>query len=272
MTGAAVLSELRPAGTKKARVSHLKWVRVDDIVPSPLGQREFRAAKANKMAADFKLEALGYPVLSYRDGMYYVIDGQHRLAAARIFGFGNDQFQCEVYEGLTQEDEAEMFLERNESTPVLAFDKFKAGVHAQRPEELSIYRVVSGLGLNIARARSENTVSAVGALRRVHARIGPIGLSRVLRTLHEAYGSRGLDGPVLEGLALVLHRYDGQVDDTLMVKRLGNTAGGLNGVLGPAAKLKVRLGQRMTECIAAQIVDIYNREQRTKKLAPWWTE
>src|SRR3990167_2976687 len=250
---------------KRQRVSHLRWVRVDDIIPSPLGQREFRPAWANEIASNFKLEALGYPVLSLREGVFYVVDGQHRLAAARIFGFGDDALQCEVYEGLTEQDEAELFIERNASKTVEAYSKFKAAVYAQRPAELSIYGVVASLGLTIAKNRGENAVGSVTALGKIRERIGVAGLSRVLRILRDAYGYRGLDGPVMSGLSLVLHRYDGQIDDSLMTARLASTTGGLNGLLQPAGKLKMTTGQNMTQCIAASVVGIYNRDQRSKK-------
>lgn len=259
---------------RKVRRSHLKWVRCDDIVPSPLGQRVLVRGWAERIANDFKLEAFGFPVLNLRDGIHYVVDGQHRLEAARIFGFGNDAFQCEVYEDLTQEEEAELFLERNFNKQVATYAKFKAAVHAQRPTELAVYSTVRALGLNVSGQLStnENTICAVASLQRIHARIGPVGLSRTLRILRDAYGRRGLDAPQMDAMSLVLHRYDGQIDDSLMIQRLSRVMGGVNGILGPSHKLREVMGQPLIQCIAATIVTAYNKEQRTGKLSPWWRE
>lgn len=267
---------MRPSGEQKQqRRSRLKWVRCDDIVPSPLGQRELVKSWAATIANDFKLEAFGFPVLNLRDGVHYVVDGQHRLEAARIFGFGNDTFQCEVYEDLTAEEEAELFLERNFNKQVASYAKFKAAVHAQRPMELSVYSTVRALGLNVTpnSVTSDNAICAVASLQRVHTRLGPVGLSRVLRILRDSYGRRGLDAPAMDAMSLVLHRYDGQINDELMTLRLQKVLGGINGLLQPAHKLREVMGQPIVQCIAAQVVTIYNREQKgTTKLSPWWRE
>lgn len=261
---------------KRQRKFKMQWVRLSNTSPSPLGQRDFRPARANALAADFQLEAFGIPCLSHRDGHYYIVDGQHRIAAAKIFGFGEDQFQCEVYEGLTPEEEAELFLERNNTLTVSPFDKFRAAVHAQRPQELAIYNVVTSLGMtligNRTRGRSENAIGAVVALVHIHNRIGTEGLRRTLVTLHKAFGGAGLEAPLLEGLSLVLHRYNGQVDDEQMLDRLSKTSGGVNGIIQPMQKLKASMGQPLIQCAAAAIVAAYNRERAGKKLPAWWRE
>lgn len=55
-------------------------------------------------------ERLFEPIaVSYRDGRYYVIDGQHRIAAMRRMHGGCEiMIRCKVYSGMTYMDEAEL--------------------------------------------------------------------------------------------------------------------------------------------------------------------
>lgn len=270
----AVQNGTKPMSERKQRSSHLKWIKLGDLVPSPYGQRQFEPAWANEIASDLKLEEIGYPVVSFRDGIHYVIDGQHRVAALRIFGFlEEDTIQCEVYDGLTPQDEAERFLQRNHIKSVSAVSKFQVAVKAERQVESAIDQVVRMHGMRIGRTKGPGTISAVSKLRKVVDRYGGlIVLGRVIRIIQSAYGDAGFDAAIIEGLAVCLHRYNGQIDEQVMAERLAKTSGGLNGLTQPAHKTYVAMGQPMAQCIAASAVSIYNRDQKGKKLAPWWKE
>src|SRR5262249_61491582 len=54
-------------------------------------------------------------------------------------------------EGLTEAQEAEVFLKLNDTLPVRAFAKFKVSVQAGRDAEADVDRIVRALGLRIAR-------------------------------------------------------------------------------------------------------------------------
>lgn len=261
-------------GEQKKRASHLRWLPLGQLIPAPKAQRDFQPAWANDLASNFNLEGMGFPVVSIRDNVSYIVDGQHRIAALRIVGFGpEDTIQCEVYEGLTEEAEAELFLERNNIKSVAALDKFRNALHAGRDIENAIDHVVRANGLHVGkRTRTNGAISAVGILRRVTNRQGLLGLGKVLRIVRDSYGTAGLEAIVLDGISLCLHRYDGQIVEEQMVERLSKTPGGLNGLLQPAEKTRLALGQPKVQCIAATAALIYNRDQRGKKLAPWWKE
>src|SRR5262245_64795158 len=76
-------------------------------------QREFRQAHADKLAADLDLDKLGLPIVNHRDSHFWVCDGQHRIAALKLFGFSDeDKVDCVVYENLSDSEMAELFLGR----------------------------------------------------------------------------------------------------------------------------------------------------------------
>lgn len=259
---------------QKLRKSRLMWVPLGMTRVADEAQGQFRKAHADALAANFEIEAMGFPVVSHRpDGLFYIVDGQHRIAAAKTFGFcPEDKFQMETYEGLSVAEEAELFLERNTIKPKSAWDKFKVGIAAGREVEVDIDRVVRAQGLVLASYKGTGTIAAVSTVRHIYGRHGAVGLGRTLRIIRDSYGDAGLDAPVLDGVSLFLHRYGAAVDDNALVSKLSNTAGGLNGLLMPAAKLKATMGQPISQCIAASAVALYNRGHGGKKLAPWWKE
>ena len=66
-----------------------------------------------EIAKHWDKKKAGALVTSYRDGKLYVIDGQHRLLAARIVG--EESMPCQIYEGLTEAEEASIFGSQDEN-------------------------------------------------------------------------------------------------------------------------------------------------------------
>src|SRR5437764_10583991 len=87
--------------------TRIEWVPVEKIRVSETAQREFRPHRANQFAANFDPDAFGRLIVNFRDGHWWVIDGQHRLAAVKILGWTDIKVECECYEGLTEKEEAE---------------------------------------------------------------------------------------------------------------------------------------------------------------------
>jgi len=175
------------------RAARLRWVPLAQMRVNPLAQRDLRPARVSRLAAAFDLEQMGTPTVSCRGGWFYVIDGQHRIAALKQWlGIWQDQqVQCWAYEGLTEAQEAEVFLKLNDTLAVHAFAKFKVSVQAGRAGEADVDRIVRALGLRISQARSGGGISAVGTLRRVYARGGAATLSKALRIIRDATATPG---------------------------------------------------------------------------------
>jgi hypothetical protein len=256
---------------RHSRASSLKWVAISQMKVSDRAQREFRQAHADEFAADFDLEALGFPVVNQRDGAYFIVDGQHRIAALKQIGWGDQLIQCECYEGLTEAEEAELFLRRDARKAISVFDKFRIGLVANREVEQDIEAIVHDNDLVISRTRVPGGVSAVGTLRRVHSRSGGPTLSRTLRIIRDAYGDPGLQNSVIDGIGHLCHRYNGQLDDAVAIAKLSTAHGGVNGLLGKAMILHKSTGNAKAQCVAAAAVEIINSKRGGKKLPSWWS-
>lgn len=257
---------------KVTRSARLKWVPIAEMKVNPQAQRELNKARVDRLAADFDLEQIGTPTVNWRDGHYYIIDGQHRIAALKEIGWGDQQIQCQTYENLSSEEEAETFLRLNDTLAVDAMSKFRNGVHAGRPVECDIDRVVRAQGLVISRDKIGGAIGAVGTVRRLYDRSGPATLGRTLRIIRDAYGDPGFEAAVIDGIGLLCQRHNGSLDDVTVIKKLGDAHGGVNGLLNRAEQLRRATGNQKAHCVAAATVEINNRGRGGKKLPSWWKD
>lgn len=264
----------KPTGAKVERTANLKWVPLDKVRVNPLAQRELNQARVDKLVAEFDPEQLGAPTVNARGGHFYVIDGQHRIEALKVWlgeNWEKQQAQCFCYDGMSEEEEAETFLRLNDTLSVNAYSKFRVAVQAGRPEESDIHRIVQQCGLRVSQDKSNGSVSAVGTLVRVYKRSDPQTLARSLLIIRDAYGDAGLEATVIDGLSLLAQRYNGQLDDNLLVTKLSKAHAGVNGLLNKAEVLKQQTGNPKGHCIAAAAVEIYNSGRGGgRKLPSWW--
>ena len=63
------------------RQARLRWVPLTQMRVNPLAQRDLNQARVSKLAAVFDPEKMDAPTVNHRGDWYYLIDGQHRIAA-----------------------------------------------------------------------------------------------------------------------------------------------------------------------------------------------
>lgn len=257
-------------GPKIERTARLRWIPLNRVAVSDVAQRELKPSRVDYLVAHFDHEQLGTPIVNERAGKFFVIDGNHRMHAAReVYGDAH-QIQCWAYVGLTEQEEAEKFLRVNDVLPVSAMDKHEIGVEAGRYIECDIDRIVRGCGMVVSKQNVEGGIGAVGTLRRVYTRSGAHALGRSLRIIDSAWGTAGLEASVIDGLGLLCGRYNGELEDQVVVLKLRKVSGGVKGFLGKAALVRERTRQPFNQCVAAAAVDVLNAGKGGKKLPSWW--
>lgn len=261
---------------KIKRQASIRTVKLGEIRVSPTGQRELNIARVKKILDNLDMERLGTLTVSSRDGFFWLIDGQHRFNALKdFFGDGFEDWEVEAwcYFDLTEEQEAEKFLQHNEVLAVDAFARFKVGVAAGRPVETDVDRIVRSLELKVTRTQGHGSVSAVTALMKVYRSYGPSGLVQTLWTIREGFGDRGFESVIIDGVSLFRGRYEGRVDPERLVKKMQTTLGGVKGLLNRANLIRERTGQTVPQCVAAAVTDVYNSGARgTQSLGSWWKD
>lgn len=158
-------------------------------------------------------------------GRYPVIDGQHRLAAARR-RWEATQLPCYVIDAPEPAEQARTFVALNRNRiNASAIAVFWASLCAGDEEAIRIKDLCSAAGVQIALKGTAYrcpplTTKAVGALRQLHSRVGPEALRSALRTiaaakpdLENAFG----EGQIA-GLAHLWHRIGDRLDRARLVE------------------------------------------------------
>lgn len=259
----------RPSKIRPVSIAQMR------IPPALVTQREFRKAHGDALAANLDLNKLGFPVINYRDGIYWVLDGQHRIYALKINGFEKDVLDCEVYENLSDAEAAEIFLGRDARRAISPYDKFHVACTAGRKRESDIRRAVEAQGLKIGRSQEEGCIGAIAACGKVYDRSGDVVLGQTIRTLKNAFGgdAAAFDASLIEGVGLVFNRYNGRTSEKDLAARLAASSHGVRGLIRRAESQRERTGNQKSQCVAATVVDIYNKgagARSASRLPAWW--
>lgn len=258
------------------KTRELQWVRLGAMRVSPVAQRDLKQTHVNTLVSHFDIEMLGNPEVNFRDGHYYIMDGQHRVAAIKVWlgdGWEDQHVECWVTNGLTEREEAQAFLDLNRKLNIKPFDFFRVAVQAGRSLETNVKAAVEAEGLCVAKNKVRaGSISAVGTLCRVFQRDGNDALRSTLRIIRDAYGSAGLESAVIDGVGMVCGRYGGAFDEALAIEALRRSLGGVAGLLNTAAQIRQKTGSAANQCVAAAAVSTINRKLRgANKLPDWWS-
>lgn len=244
--------------------------RLDLLTTDPDVQRPLDDVRVNKIARNFRFEAFGVPVASRRsDGQEVVLDGQHRIAAARQAGFANTGVRVLVYTGLSREQEAELFGLLNDTKHPTALDLFLVALIGRKPEETEINAIIEGAGFKVVRS-GDKAFKAVAAARNIY-NLGPDTLRRTLHILAGAWGNTALavDARLVQGVGRVAFRYNGAIDSKRMIVNLAKYAGGAAGVIGAARQLSHIRSTSVTDAVADVVVRAYNKSRNTGAIPEW---
>lgn len=159
---------------------------VSELVIDKAYQRPIRS-KIKVMIARWDYELCDAVLVSYRDGKFYVVDGQHRVEAARRVGV--KMLACQLLEGLTQTDEAKRFVAQNTSSSTLSpYDLFNAHLVLGDPIDTAVKAICDKWQIKIG-TKIFKTPSRLGGLKEAQDTIricGKSALDWTFSILHEA--------------------------------------------------------------------------------------
>jgi hypothetical protein len=249
--------------------SEILRITTDKLVVDPAIQRNLDQRRVAKMVAAFDPEAVGVLTVSRRsNGTYHVVDGQHRLAAARLAEGENVELTCRVFAGLSAQDEARLFRWLNNTAKPQAIDLFRVKVIEGDPDATAIEKMITSLGWDIRLSNGGHSFAAITAAERVH-KADPTAVERSLATITRAWGFDEVDGRVFEGLGLLYARHGSAVDLGALAERLAVFPGGQMALLGRARGLSDLLRTKVTSAVAEVVTEIYNVKRKTKALPAW---
>ncbi|MBW5480689.1 DUF6551 family protein [Streptomyces bambusae] len=211
------------------KVEYGQEVPVRDLTIDPQAQRTLNEKRAQNIANNLVREAVGSIIVSKRaDGDLYIVDGQHRWRACVLAGIST--IMAEVHYGLTQAQEAILFLIKNrESHKPRAIDEYHVGLTGGVPLFVDTDRILKKHNLTLG-SSSTNGVGAVSGVLQIMDRHGAQVFDRTLTVAEEAWGrsAESWDGMLLGGLGTFIGRHGDLVDDKELARKIMD--------LGTAAK------------------------------------
>lgn len=166
---------------------------IDSINVDGSYQRDLRHDLVNTIGKGWDIVKAGEILVSARaDGTLWCVDGQHRMAGAQLAG--ETEIFAHVIHGLTQEQEAELRLARNDRKSDTIAEKFRARLVMGDQTAHQILELVKQQGTEINLVPNSyhgiNAIATVEVLYKIDET--GVWLSRTLRVIREAF-SNGAD-------------------------------------------------------------------------------
>lgn len=166
--------------------------------------------------------------VSYRDGKYYVIDGQHTIIILEEVNGGSVNVECIVHKGMTPTDEAEYSIRQYEKKHNHTYaQKSVAAYEAGRELPCEIARKVSAVGARLPYDRKTTTGMKIQAIKRVTNFYQKDSKNTILaiKCLVEAYSTResSLPADLIGGTMEFLRQYEDSVEISRLVEALSKT-------------------------------------------------
>ena len=145
-------------------VPDVSWVKIPikQLVANQDYQRPLSESQILKAVEEFDLLQINPVKVSRRNGVNYVMDGQHTIEIVAAKSNSRETpVWCMVYDGLKYEREARMFAEQQKHTRNLVpYDTFKAHVESGSHKHLMIRDLVRSYGLEIGSSMGTGVICA----------------------------------------------------------------------------------------------------------------
>ncbi len=248
-----------------------QWIPIKNLsVVWASAQREYNDRWAKKIADAFDPDLFDDLVVTLPngDGIYHVVDGQHRRGAVCSIYGEEEKVPCRIVSAKDPARAAEIFDKINTGRRLpSALEKFRVRVTAGSETEVAINNLVVSLGCRIEMNSTSRSIRAVGSLLSVYRSFGLDALKESLMTIIGTWDDdRGsLEGPLIEGFGSLVAQHRGHMDWARLRERTGKayTPGR---ILAHAKADREHLGGRISDGVRRVLIRNYNTGIRSGKL------
>ena len=145
-----------------------------------------------KIVAGFNERIANEPKVSFRDGHYYVFDGQHTIVARKHMNGNNDlPILCKVYYGMTEAEEALLFaMQTGYSSALTPSARLRANLRGEDKASGEFYAATeeAGLHMGFERGGGVGRILCINTAFAEFRRAGAELYKEALTILLEAWG------------------------------------------------------------------------------------
>jgi hypothetical protein len=209
----------------KGHEFEFKVLRPSQIRVDPLYQRDLDTKRVDKIVKEFNGDTFNEPKVSYRNGIFWVFDGQHSIAAWRQYHGEDKLVNCKVFKGMTWLDECEAFVRQNgiKKDPTTN-EKLKAEYNARNPEvvDMKTKAELCGFTVDFSLSKSATRIVATSTLFRAYKTLSSEAYLDMLTAIKEAwYGDiDAVSKYIINGMTAFYKTYHGNFSNDELVKSL----------------------------------------------------
>lgn len=180
-----------------------------------LYQRELEVKRVARMVKNYNPNLVNPPKVSFREGKYWVFDGQHTLAMWRQIHKGNDkQIECRVFYGMTWLDESELFcLQNGIDRDPTTNDKLRAAYNSGNPDVVDMVNLakMAGVTVDFVKSEAQGRCCATATLFKSYKELERLVFVDMLTAIMQAWGGEidSLSKSIISGMSKFYKTYYG---------------------------------------------------------------
>lgn len=204
---------------------HFEQIPIKNLVSNQEYQRNLSQAHIQKTAENFDLYQINPVKVSRRNGINYVINGQHTIEiVAEVSGSRDTPVWCMVYDDLAYEQEADVFANQQKYVKkLLPYEIFMANIEAGNDKQLIINALVESFDLRIAGKSAPGHVCCVSTLEEIYHKYGYEVLQRALRLCVNTWEGEpdSLTANMLRGISRLIYAFGDDLKDEAFKEKVG---------------------------------------------------
>lgn len=219
---------LPPAEVEYSNPGAIRTLSTSQLTSGLPYQRPVEQKDVDKIIREWNGREITPVVVSFRDGKFNVVDGQHHIEAMRQKAGGRDVIvPCIIHTGMTYEQEAELYARLDRDKKRLTLRQYtKAVVEAGSDANImEVKRLTEEVGFIWALGEPTGEpfeIAPIRALINAHRLLGSEGFSRMLTLMAGAWRGmpNSLKASMLSGMALFLKTYEAELNDWTFIRRM----------------------------------------------------
>jgi hypothetical protein len=241
-------------------------------------QRIVSEIKVRNIIKNFDINAFGTLLVNIRDdGKYYLIDGQHRLCVAMRLNI--EKVPCIVTNGLTQEEEANLFVQLNTNRyQAKSTDKMKARIISNDKKAIEMSDILQEYGLKFnllnggsERMRKKGYINNISCIEKIYNQKGEKYLRLVLDIISKTwkfdngeFDPSALTADTILGLYTFLNKCYEQLNKNILMSKLKNVPA--NRLIKQQNINEASYGKGKSVNFARALLTVYNDKLKTNKI------